>query len=904
MNPIQEILKLLVDNPNGLSIGTDAQGNPIQIPAETLDSLKQFLGNDSQKSNNLSLAGDISAFTVNPNRGVFQLGGLGQQLQSVMPLSLLADQSPMSGNVGMQLPSEGLIPTNISQLKPVNMKKGGSINKTGYTPGTSTFNNAFNIIPSGNIDMTNTPMALLGISDAGEMKILEPHSGHTKFKGNNVLEVPIKKGKMKKKKANKKQLGGQPQIDPQMLQQALLQVSQAQQDNAFLTQFNDIFPNQQVTQPQQAQFGGLFKNIGRFLGNAGKGIADFTLTNAFGADDVIQNSFVDNNKFLNGVNNVVGGLSRLASNLIAPGAGAALSGVGGILNNQANQSRQLAPVQQQANTGGINPGILGGLGGAGGGLNPFILSLLAQGLSGGNGGIFQLGGFVENGQQLLPIQTEKVGKLPEKIVHLDGTITDVNATKPHSKQNSEDVTDLVVEGSYIMSADKNMKIKKEDAENIVIGVQSRPYKESRKGMLPKEWTLADLFDDKGKGSKELRPAELAERIKDKFPTMEYRREDCAEDDVFTKITNLENLTSRKPYLEGLIDLSEEERQKKTGESANKVVSFKNGGKVEKKQDGGLISGAITGAVEGGLDIAKFLATLGIGAAQTRRFAQASQQNQQDRQAAIAQGRDVLLPELLGNLNQNNAANLSTSILTTLAQNPNVQSTDFSAAESRLRGNQRMFGRTPNSVVNAAARPQFNAGELANRLGRGASTAIASQSSSALNAINNAAAQRFNNDRQFNLGIDTQLAQLASQGAQSRTNALNQTNANRNTQVGRVGQGISDFLSQDNENNRFNFDFTNTSNLREAELSGAGEIASAQAWMNYLGLLNGAGANFSNNPLFQNNGGTQNLTTRQLNQLNSNQYTSPDLLGTLNAGINPTPPTINVAGFGLPSLLTP
>lgn len=70
------------------------------------------------------------------------------------------------------------------------LQNSGLINKTGYTPGTPSFGNPLNIIPSNNITMEKTPMDIMAISDSGEARIMKPGEKH-KFTGANVMEIPV-----------------------------------------------------------------------------------------------------------------------------------------------------------------------------------------------------------------------------------------------------------------------------------------------------------------------------------------------------------------------------------------------------------------------------------------------------------------------------------------------------------------------------------------------------------------------------------------------------------------------------------------------------------------------------------------------------------------------------------------
>lgn len=73
---------------------------------------------------------------------------------------------------------------------PVYMQTGGYVNNTGYTPGTDTFNNPFNIIPSGNITMKNTPFPIMAYPNVGSPKMLYPGGKYNFPKATSVLEIP------------------------------------------------------------------------------------------------------------------------------------------------------------------------------------------------------------------------------------------------------------------------------------------------------------------------------------------------------------------------------------------------------------------------------------------------------------------------------------------------------------------------------------------------------------------------------------------------------------------------------------------------------------------------------------------------------------------------------------------
>ena len=75
---------------------------------------------------------------------------------------------------------------------PVLKQFGGNVNLTGYTPGTSSYNNPFNIIPDGNITTMNTPFPIFAKPNNGPGRVLTPGNNYN-FKGAEyVTEIPLK----------------------------------------------------------------------------------------------------------------------------------------------------------------------------------------------------------------------------------------------------------------------------------------------------------------------------------------------------------------------------------------------------------------------------------------------------------------------------------------------------------------------------------------------------------------------------------------------------------------------------------------------------------------------------------------------------------------------------------------
>ena len=85
----------------------------------------------------------------------------------------------------------GEIPPPAGGFKVDNKQQGGIVNTTGYTPGYESFNNPYNIIPSGDITMKNTPFDVLAIPNNDKPKIMKPGKEY-KFKNSDrVAEIPM-----------------------------------------------------------------------------------------------------------------------------------------------------------------------------------------------------------------------------------------------------------------------------------------------------------------------------------------------------------------------------------------------------------------------------------------------------------------------------------------------------------------------------------------------------------------------------------------------------------------------------------------------------------------------------------------------------------------------------------------
>jgi len=175
--------------------------------------------------------------------------------------------------------------------------------------------------------------------------------------------------------------------------------------------------------------------------------------------------------------------------------------------------------------------------------------------------------------QLVPIQAE-VG---ETILLPTGDLVKTNARLRHSKMSDNEVTDIVPEGSYILSQFGDTKIYKSEADQIPLEMQALPYNTYKASKVPTVKTLGDLMGKK----KVMAPADLSRKVENKFKIVDS-------EDPFTKQTNLVNQYNRASYLQAIIGLSEYDKARKgidnsidTQMSQNMVPQMvaRNGGKV-------------------------------------------------------------------------------------------------------------------------------------------------------------------------------------------------------------------------------------------------------------------------------------------------------------------------------------
>lgn len=673
---------------------------------------------------------------------------------------------------------------------------------------------------------------------------------------------------------------------------------------------------------------GVSKNVSGATGNALNKIGDVaiplaaTLVNpglgaAIGGIRGTTNALGDGKNFGQALSQ---GLMSAGTSFLGAKALGSQGGIGQIPNNFMNLFKGGQGVQNGLNLGQNILGALNGGGGQSAGFSTPGFTGLPQGLNFnyndqapvsntnllgglfGNVRRFEDGGFV--GLDLgpfIPIQTEKVGNLPEQLLHLDGTITDVHATKSHKKMDDDEVTDLVMEGTYVASAAKSMYIKKKDTEDIVIGVKHYPYKEDHIGEIPELWTFDSLFKNKSK----LRPAELALEIKKKFPLVD--REGVR--DPFVLKTNKENLVNRAPWLVNLIQLNEEKRTKKEG------GKFKQGGYPEKFQLGGLTGGDLLGILG---TAAPLLGSIfgngqqnpnidplarGLALGSLPLAATGLTQNIRSRQGALDNALTNftgLTSDLQGLNNQGTLAGVGGRLL------QDTQLPRLNLDTSRL---QNFNTRTPRSFANALSTPSIDITSALGQLGSRAGLTLAGNvNSQGIRSRNQTLASQFNQDRNLDFNIQNQITNIRNGEQQYNNQLAQQEVGNRNSVISGIAGDIQGNLQNQGSilSNAFNVG-TNL-DFQRAALAGQIPIGLAQTLQNGAGLLQ----SFYGNPTDQASlGGNSNfasyLESLQVGNRQNTNFGQPTATDPTISNSLPAPVTLgqntgfgaNGYGFGTP-----
>lgn len=177
---------------------------------------------------------------------------------------------------------------------------------------------------------------------------------------------------------------------------------------------------------------------------------------------------------------------------------------------------------------------------------------------------FQYGGEVQ--PNFSPIQTEK----GERLYHLDRSISAVGAKKLHKNMKDNEITDIVQDGTFVLSRDPAMRISKKEANEIILGNEAIKYEQGKPTKPPKDIRFGDILTKRYHT-----PSDIGRIVDKKFPIS------TKENNIFTKTANEENLSSREMYMNVLKYLTEIKKPADLG-------TYKYGGKVKKYQAGAII----------------------------------------------------------------------------------------------------------------------------------------------------------------------------------------------------------------------------------------------------------------------------------------------------------------------------
>lgn len=415
-----------------------------------------------------------------------------------------------------------------------NFQLGGMVNKTGYTPGTETFNNPINIIPGGKITMKNTPMPVLGIGSNGKSILMEPGKNYNFGKTDYVTEIPVKDmqsgGFIKNAADNlfKKALANNDINSIYNYTQGIPGLENLMGDpNAKVGPLGAKLPAGAIALP--ALMGLSMSNFSNNNIDLGKQITsarDGQYIQQAGFGDFIKNVF-------NGAKNIIGG---------------PLGALGNAAANKASQPQAQTSIEELPQLGEVTQTE-----------ESFDFSSLAQIL----GLLPQIANMQDGGevnQPKTPIQAESRNGQDEIIVLPDGTVAPVNATETHKEMPKDKITDVAEAGSYVASAFPKTSITRKEAEKIPVSFSYDEYEEGEKGELPELKTL-DQYIFKGKERK-VTPAKAIERVAKDYSITEDKDDLDVYTDVYLKRANEQNKMNRTEIIQSIITLAESKKKGK------------------------------------------------------------------------------------------------------------------------------------------------------------------------------------------------------------------------------------------------------------------------------------------------------------------------------------------------------
>jgi len=451
-------------------------------------------------------------------------------------------------------------------------------------------------------------------------------------------------------------------------------------------------------------------------------------------------------------------------------------------------------------------------------------------------------------ESLIPIQTE----VDELIVLPTGDITKTNATKRHSKMSSDEVTDVVPEGSYILSKFGSVHIYKKDADQIIIEAENKPYNIYGQNKQPKVKTLGDIMT-----SKKMKPADLATIVMNKYKIIDNN-------DPFTTQTNAANKMTRAKYLQAIIGLSEYDKERQginndinvQMQELNPEMFAKDGGRVMRanydvpKAVAPLLLAAIPSIISG---VTSLISGIAAGKARKKAFNQGNNYINQFQTEGNQNIQGQLGSELFGFAMQDpnvKLARKSTDYLD--AAYAGVPNQNFLAQQNALMaGEQDLSQLTPQQAVLYAGQMYANRADSMNKYRSQMNlynSDLAVKKNLMLNDITNFNLNQTTNERNLTQqGRNQNFAGIASSLSGYYNNKTNMAANILNARQANLGQSTATFLAN-NQNNSQNV-------LNTAALA-------LQGYNSYLGQTNpapqvpqppqgggfggGSGANFNNN----------------------------------------------------------
>ena len=446
-----------------------------------------------------------------------------------------------------------------------NFQLGGMVNRTGYTPGTETFNNPINVIPGGKITMKQTPMPVLGIGSKGKSILMQPGKDYNFGKVDYVTEIPVMQTGGATTAAGK----AQELYKNQLANKSLESVFNYTQgipglENLFKQDYSKATPMN--TPPLALALPALMSlSMSNFSNNnidLGKQI-----TSARDGQYIQHAGFGDfMGKVWNGVKTVGKYATKAASFIPGP-----IGMIGGAAHSilypsgfgpKQEQLGEVNQMQQQQVPGGM---MSGGGGGLDFGSITQLLGMLPQIANMQDGGEMQ--------QPKTPIQAESHNGQDEIIILPDGTVAPVNAVETHKQMPKNEITDVVEAGSYVASAFPKMAITRKEAEKIPVSFSYDEYEEGEKGDLPELKTL-DQYIFKGKERK-VTPAKAIERVAKDYSITEDKDDLDSYTDVYLKRANEQNKMNRTEIIQSIITLAE--GKKKGKKKDNGIAMAQEGG---------------------------------------------------------------------------------------------------------------------------------------------------------------------------------------------------------------------------------------------------------------------------------------------------------------------------------------